>query len=44
MHRGTIRAENLQPTGLEIVVQLPAAQDIDAHGDEISKREHSTAL
>jgi len=44
MHRGTIRAENLQPTGLEIVVQLPAAQDIGAQGDEISKPEHSTAL
>jgi len=44
MHRGTIRAENLQPTGLEIVVQLPAAQDIGAQGDEISKPEHSNAL
>jgi signal transduction histidine kinase len=44
LHRGTIRAENLQPTGLEIVVQLPAAQDISAQGDEISKPEHSTAL
>ena len=44
MHRGTIRAENLQPAGLEIVVQLPSAQDIGAHGDGISKPEHSTAL
>jgi signal transduction histidine kinase len=44
LHRGTIRAENLQPTGLEIVVQLPAAQDIGAQGDEISKPEHSPAL
>ena len=44
MHRGTIRAENLEPMGLEIVVQLPAAQDIGAPGDEISKPEHSTAL
>src|SRR5258706_9640772 len=44
MHRGTIRAENLQPTGFEIVVQLPAAQDIGAQGDEISKTEHSTVL
>jgi len=43
LHRGTIRAENLQPTGLEIVVQLPAAQDIGAQGDEIAKPEHSTA-
>src|SRR5260221_4716684 len=44
MHRGTIRAENLQPTGFKIVVQLPAAQDIGAQGDEISKPEHSTVL
>ncbi len=44
LHCGTIRAENLQPTGLEIVVQLPAAQDIGAQGDEISKPEHSPAL
>jgi two-component system sensor histidine kinase CpxA len=44
MHCGMIRAENLQPTGLEIVVQLPAARDIDAQGEEISKPEHSTAL
>jgi signal transduction histidine kinase len=46
MHRGTIRAENLQPTGLEIIIQLPAAHDIAPapHGDELSKPEHSTAL
>jgi len=44
MHRGTIRAENLQPTGLEIIIQLPFAYDIATHEDEPSKPEHSTAL
>jgi two-component system sensor histidine kinase CpxA len=44
MHRGTIRAENLRPTGLEIIIQLPAAHDRVSHGDEIPKPEHSTAL
>jgi two-component system sensor histidine kinase CpxA len=44
MHRGTIRAENLRPAGLEIVVQLPAAQDVGSQRDKISKPEHSTAL
>jgi len=44
MHRGTIRAENLRPTGLEIIIQLPVAYDVASHGDELSKPEHSTAL
>jgi signal transduction histidine kinase len=44
MHRGAIRAENLQPTGLEIIIQLPVAYDIASHGDELSKPEHSTSL
>jgi len=48
MHRGTIRAENLRPTGLEIIIQLPvtsdAASHAASHGDELSKPEHSTAL
>jgi two-component system, OmpR family, sensor histidine kinase CpxA len=44
MHRGTIRAENLRPTGLEIIIQLPFAYDIATHEDEPSKPEHSTAL
>jgi signal transduction histidine kinase len=48
MHRGTIRAENLRPTGLEIIIQLPVAHDAASHvasrGDELSKPEHSTAL
>jgi signal transduction histidine kinase len=44
MHRGTISAENLRPTGLEIIIQLPVAYDIPSHGDELSKPEHSTAL
>jgi len=44
LHRGTIRAENLRPTGLEIIIQLPVAYDIASHEDELSKPEHSTAL
>jgi two-component system sensor histidine kinase CpxA len=44
LHRGTIRAENLRPTGLEIIIQLPVAPDITAHRDALSKPEHSTAL
>jgi len=44
MHRGTIRAENLRPTGLEIIIQLPVAYDMASHGDELSKPVHSTAL
>jgi two-component system sensor histidine kinase CpxA len=44
LHRGTIRAENLRPTGLEIIIQLPVAPDIASDGENLSKREHSTAL
>jgi signal transduction histidine kinase len=44
MHRGTIRAENLRPTGLEIIIQLPVAYDIASREDELSKPEHSTTL
>jgi two-component system, OmpR family, sensor histidine kinase CpxA len=43
LHRGTIRAENLRPTGLEIVIQLPIAHEIVSHGNELSKPEHTTA-
>jgi two-component system sensor histidine kinase CpxA len=44
LHRGTIRAENLRPAGLEIIIQLPVANDIASHGDELSKPEHSATL
>jgi two-component system, OmpR family, sensor histidine kinase CpxA len=44
LHRGTIRAENLRPTGLQIIVRLPVACDPASHGDEVSKTEHSTPL
>jgi signal transduction histidine kinase len=44
LHCGTIRAKNLRPTGLEIIIQLPGACDIASHGDELSKPEHSTTL
>ena len=41
LHRGTIRAENLRPTGLEITVQLPVASGTASRRDELSKQEHS---
>jgi two-component system, OmpR family, sensor histidine kinase CpxA len=44
LHRGTIRAENLRPTGLAIIVQLPVAYDVAPHGDELSKPAHSITL
>jgi signal transduction histidine kinase len=44
LHRGTIRAKNLRPTGLEIIIQLPFAYDLESRGEELSKPEHSTAL
>jgi hypothetical protein len=44
LHRGMIRAENLRPTGLHIIVRLPVACDPASHGDEVSKPEHSTPL
>jgi len=44
LHRGTIRAENLRPTGLQIIIQLPVACEPAPHGDELSKPEHSTQL
>jgi two-component system sensor histidine kinase CpxA len=34
LHRGTIRAQNLRPTGLEIIVQLPVAYDTTSDGYE----------
>ena len=44
LHRGQIRAANLQPTGLEIKIQLPIAYDAATHGHEISQPEHSATL
>jgi hypothetical protein len=44
LHRGTIRAENLRPTGFQIIVRLPVACDLASHGNEVSKPEHSTPL
>jgi two-component system, OmpR family, sensor histidine kinase CpxA len=44
LHRGTMRAENVWPTGLQIIIQLPVAHDTASRGDEISKPEHSTTL
>ena len=44
LHRGTVRAENLRPTGLQIIVRLPVACDLPSHGNEVSKPEQSTSL
>ena len=41
LHRGTIRAENVRPAGLQIVIQLPVASDRASQRDELSKPEHS---
>jgi two-component system sensor histidine kinase CpxA len=41
LHRGTIRAENLRPSGLQIMIQLPAACDTASNGDGLSKPERS---
>jgi two-component system sensor histidine kinase CpxA len=38
LHGGTIRAQNLQPTGLEIIIQLPVAYDVASHKDELKAR------
>jgi signal transduction histidine kinase len=42
MHRGTIRAENLRPTGLEITVQLPMGPEIPSREGELATPEHSS--
>jgi two-component system, OmpR family, sensor histidine kinase CpxA len=42
LHRGAIRAQNLQPTGLEIIIELPFAHDMASRPDEISLPEHTT--
>jgi two-component system sensor histidine kinase CpxA len=44
LHRGTIRAANLRPTGLEITIRLPVAHDTASSGYEFSKPEQSTRL
>lgn len=44
LHRGTISATNLLPTGLEIDIRLPVAYDVAVHRIELSKPEHSTTL
>ena len=37
LHRGTVCAENLRPSGLQIIIRLPVTCDPASHGDEISK-------
>jgi two-component system, OmpR family, sensor histidine kinase CpxA len=42
LHCGTIRAQNIRPTGLEIIIELPFAYDLASHGDALAKAEHSS--
>jgi two-component system, OmpR family, sensor histidine kinase CpxA len=44
LHRGTIRAANLRPNGLEIIIQLPFAYDATSPVSELSKPAHSTSV
>jgi two-component system, OmpR family, sensor histidine kinase CpxA len=44
LHRGTISAENLRPTGLQVIIHLPVVCDATPHGNELSKPEHSKQL
>jgi signal transduction histidine kinase len=44
LHRGTIRAANLRPNGLEIIIQLPSAYDAPSPVSELPKPAHSTAV
>jgi two-component system, OmpR family, sensor histidine kinase CpxA len=41
MHRGTIHAANIRPTGLEITIQMPLAHDAASSEYELSKSVHS---
>jgi two-component system, OmpR family, sensor histidine kinase CpxA len=43
LHRGMIRAKNIRPTGLEIIVELPFAYDIASDADARSDPDNSTA-
>ena len=42
MHRGTIRAENLRPTGLEIIIQLPVGPDTPSRKGELATAEDTS--
>src|SRR5260370_41298105 len=42
LHRGTISAANLQPTGLEITIRLPSAFDVASGRYELTQREHNS--
>jgi two-component system, OmpR family, sensor histidine kinase CpxA len=40
LHRGTISAANLRPTGLEITIRLPIASDASSRRYELPQHEH----
>jgi signal transduction histidine kinase len=42
LHRGTISAANLWPTGLEITIRLPIAFDAASHRYELPQPEHNS--
>ncbi|RZU43621.1 ATP-binding protein [Edaphobacter modestus] len=42
LHRGTISAANLRPTGLEIAIRLPIAFDAASRRYELSQLEHNS--
>jgi two-component system, OmpR family, sensor histidine kinase CpxA len=44
LHGGTIRAQNLRPTGLEIIIQLHFTYETASHPDELSKAEYHATL
>jgi two-component system sensor histidine kinase CpxA len=44
LHRGTIRAANLRPNGLEIIIQMPFAYDAPSPVSKPSKPARSTAV
>jgi two-component system sensor histidine kinase CpxA len=41
LHRGTINAANLWPTGLEITIRLPIDSDAASRGYELPRLEHN---
>jgi signal transduction histidine kinase len=42
MHRGTIRAENIRPTGLEIIIQLPVGPEMPSREGELATPQPSS--
>jgi signal transduction histidine kinase len=44
LHRGTISATNLRPTGLEITIQVPIELDVAIFGYELSQVDHRAPM